>query len=134
MPPNGMPSGPSSSVGSPYATEGGPLPSSEEWKDKGAAIRVRQDVDANGNTVQKVLKKGVKDFNFGRTLGEGSYSTVLAATDRQTLREYAIKVLDKRHIIKEKKVKYVNIEKDTLNRLTDHPGIVRLYYTFQDER
>src|SRR5699024_3247011 len=30
--------------------------------------------------------------------------------------------------------KYVNIEKDTLNRLTDHPGIVRLYYTFQDER
>jgi 3-phosphoinositide dependent protein kinase-1 len=43
-------------------------------------------------------------------------------------------VLDKRHIIKEKKVKYVNIEKDTLNRLTEHPGIVRLYYTFQDER
>jgi len=81
-----------------------------------------------------VIKKGVKDFNFGGTLGEGSYSTVLAATDRQTGREYAIKVLDKRHIIKEKKVKYVNIEKDTLNRLTDHPGIVRLYYTFQDER
>ena len=43
-------------------------------------------------------------------------------------------MLDKRHIIKEKKVKYVNIEKDTLNRLTDHPGVVRLYYTFQDER
>ena len=134
MPPNGMPSGPSPPVGSSYATEGGPLPSSEEWKEKGAAVRVRQEVDANGNTVQKVLKKGVKDFNFGRTLGEGSYSMVLAATDRQTLREYAIKVLDKRHIIKEKKVKYVNIEKDTLNRLTDHPGIVRLYYTFQDER
>ena len=50
------------------------------------------------------------------------------------MKEYAIKILDKRHIIKEKKVKYVNIEKDTLNRLTDHPGIVRLYYTFQDER
>ncbi|KAF2400551.1 kinase-like protein [Trichodelitschia bisporula] len=119
---------------SPYSIEGGPLPSSEEWKEKGAAVALRQEVDASGRTVNKVLKKGVKDFNFGRTLGEGSYSTVLAATDRQTLREYAIKVLDKRHIIKEKKVKYVNIEKDTLNRLTDHPGIVRLYYTFQDER
>lgn len=58
----------------------------------------------------------------------------MAATDRTTLKEYAIKVLDKRHIIKEKKVKYVNIEKDTLNILGDHPGIVRLYYTFQDER
>ncbi|KAL1306132.1 hypothetical protein AAFC00_004246 [Neodothiora populina] len=120
--------------GSPYAMEGGPLPSSEEWKDKGAAVATRQEIDANGRPVQKVIKKGVKDFNFGRTLGEGSYSTVLAATDRQTMREYAIKVLDKRHIIKEKKVKYVNIEKDALNRLTEHPGIVRLYYTFQDER
>ncbi|KAH9864115.1 hypothetical protein J1614_010048 [Plenodomus biglobosus] len=119
---------------SPYSIEGGPLASTEEWKDKGAAVSTRQELDQNGRPVTRVLKKGVKDFNFGRTLGEGSYSTVLAATDRQTLREYAIKVLDKRHIIKEKKVKYVNIEKDTLNRLTEHPGIVRLYYTFQDER
>ncbi|KAF9741518.1 Serine/threonine-protein kinase ksg1 [Paraphaeosphaeria minitans] len=118
---------------SPYGLEGGPLPSSDEWKEKGAATGLRQETDQNGRPVTRVVKKGVKDFNFGRTLGEGSYSTVLAATDRQTLREYAIKVLDKRHIIKEKKVKYVNIEKDTLNRLTEHPGIVRLYYTFQDE-
>jgi 3-phosphoinositide dependent protein kinase-1 len=119
---------------SPYGLEGGPLSSSEEWKDRGAAVGFQQDYDSNGKPVSRYVKKGVKDFNFGQTLGEGSYSTVLAATDRQTLKEYAIKVLDKRHIIKEKKVKYVNIEKDTLNRLTDHPGVVRLYYTFQDER
>ena len=123
-----------SQPGNPYAIEGGPLQSSEEWKEKGAASGVRKEVDANGNQVLKHVKKGVKDFQFGRTLGEGSYSTVIAATDRQTGKEYAIKVLDKRHIIKEKKVKYVNIEKDTLNRLTDHPGVVRLYYTFQDEQ
>lgn len=108
--------------------------SAEEWQDRGAATSTRTETDADGRPVTRVVKKGVKDFNFGRTLGEGSYSTVLAATDRQNLKEYAIKVLDKRHIIKEKKVKYVNIEKDTLNRLTEHPGIVRLYYTFQDER
>lgn len=121
-------------VGSPYLMEGGPLPSSEEWKDRGAAMGIQREMGRDGRPVSKFVKKGVKDFNFGRTLGEGSYSTVIAATDRQTLREYAIKVLDKRHIIKEKKVKYVSIEKDTLNRLTDHPGIVRLYYTFQDEK
>ena len=118
----------------PYGMENGPAPSSEDWQDRGAAVSVRQEVDANGNTVARFVKKGVRDFSFGTTLGEGSYSTVVFATDRQTLKEYAIKILDKRHIIKEKKVKYVNIEKDTLNRLTDHPGIVRLYYTFQDER
>ena len=120
--------------GSPYGLEGGPLASSEEWQDRGAALGVRREIDANGRSIARYVKKGVKDFHFGRTLGEGSYSTVLAATDRETNKEYAIKVLDKRHIIKEKKVKYVNIEKDTLNRLTDHPGVVRLYYTFQDER
>ena len=120
--------------GSPYNRENGPLSSSEEWQERGAAVGVQQEYDANGQPIARYVRKGVKDFNFGQTLGEGSYSTVLAAQDRQTLKDYAIKVLDKKHIIKEKKVKYVNIEKDTLNRLTDHPGVVRLYYTFQDER
>ncbi|KAL4870960.1 hypothetical protein BDV12DRAFT_40963 [Aspergillus spectabilis] len=120
--------------GSPYGMENGPMSSSEEWQDRGAAVTVRQEIDANGKPVARFIKKGVRDFSFGHTLGEGSYSTVVLGTDRQTLKEYAIKILDKRHIIKEKKVKYVNIEKDTLNRLTDHPGVVRLYYTFQDER
>jgi 3-phosphoinositide dependent protein kinase-1 len=119
---------------SSYMAENGPMASSEEWKERGAAVSVRQEIDANGQTVSRFIKKGVRDFSFGNTLGEGSYSTVVFATDRQTLKEYAIKILDKRHIIKERKVKYVNIEKDTLNRLTDHPGIVRLYYTFQDEQ
>lgn len=105
-----------------------------DWQERGAAVGVKREYDAEGRQVLKAVKKGVKDFNFGQTLGEGSYSTVLAAQDRQSGKDYAIKVLDKRHIIKEKKVKYVNIEKDTLNRLTDHPGVVRLYYTFQDER
>ena len=95
---------------------------------------MQQELDADGKPTVKYVKKGVKDFNFSRTLGEGSYSTVVAATDRQTLREYAVKILDKQHIIKEKKIKYANIEKDALNRLRDHPGMVRLHYTFQDER
>ncbi|KAK2928709.1 Protein kinase domain [Fusarium oxysporum f. sp. vasinfectum] len=117
----------------PYAGDA-PVPTSrEDWQERGAAVGVRREVDANGRTVVRQVKKGVRDFSFGRVLGEGSYSTVYMATDRQTLKEYAVKVLEKRHIIKEKKIKYVNIEKNTLNRLTEHPGIVRLYYTFQDE-
>ena len=111
---------------------GGQASTSEDWQERGAAVAQRQEWDAHGKLVTRHVKKGVKDFQFGRTLGEGSYSTVMAATDRQTGKEYAIKVLDKKHIIKEKKVKYVSIEKETLNRLTDHPGVVRLYYTFQD--
>jgi len=108
--------------------------SGEDWQEKGASVSVRKEIDASGKPVLRTVKKGVKDFSFGRVLGEGSYSTVFLATDRQSLKEYAIKVLEKKHIIKEKKIKYVNIEKNTLNRLTEHPGIVRLYYTFQDEQ
>ncbi|KAK3344451.1 kinase-like domain-containing protein [Lasiosphaeria hispida] len=125
----GVPHAPNGS----YVTDVPPMATSEEWKDRGAAVSLRKEVDADGRTVIKSVKKGVRDFSFGRVLGEGSYSTVYLATDRQTLREYAVKVLEKKHIIKEKKIKYVNIEKNTLNRLTEHPGIVRLYYTFQDE-
>ncbi|CCJ30781.1 unnamed protein product [Pneumocystis jirovecii] len=105
----------------------------EYWIEKGSAKKTIEVNEENG-IVSKVIKKNIKDFILGRTLGEGSYSTVIAAKDKQTSKEYAIKILDKRHIIKEKKVKYVYIEKDTLNKLGNHPGIVQLYYTFQDER
>ena len=125
--------GPSAGPSNAIYDGAGSLPASnEEWKDKGAAVGLREEYDANGKLVVRQVKKGVRDFSFGRNLGEGSYSTVVLATDRQTLKEYAVKILDKKHIIKEKKIKYVNIEKDTLNRLIEHPGIVRLYYTFQD--
>lgn len=45
---------------------------------------------------------------------------------------YAIKVLDKVHILREKKQKYVNVEKEALGLLLHHPGIITLYWTFQD--
>lgn len=62
--------------GSSLYVENGPLPSSEEWNERGAAVAIRREIDRNGNPTTRVVKKGVKDFNFGRTLGEGSYSTV----------------------------------------------------------
>ncbi|XP_019853875.1 PREDICTED: 3-phosphoinositide-dependent protein kinase 1-like [Amphimedon queenslandica] len=77
-------------------------------------------------------KKSREDFNFDRIIGEGSYSTVILATDKSSKKQYALKILDKRHIIKEKKVQYVSREKDVLARI-DHPFFVKLYFTFQDK-
>ena len=77
-------------------------------------------------------KKTQEDFEMNDVLGEGSYSTVFLAKEKATGKQYAIKVLDKRHIIKERKVKYVTIEKDVLN-MCDHPFIIKLFYTFQDQ-
>lgn len=103
--------------------------SKEDWERRGSAIKTVH--TPAGET--KVIRRSVTDFKFGKELGEGSYSTVILATDKITSKQYAVKVLDKRHIIKEKKVKYVNIEKHALNRLSDRLGIISLYFTFQDK-
>ncbi|KAF9432166.1 pkb-activating kinase-like protein [Entomortierella beljakovae] len=82
-------------------------------------------------TATPVRRRTLADYVLGRTLGEGSYSTVVSAVDISNQLSYAIKVLDKNHIIREKKVKYVNIEKSALYKL-EHQGVVKLYSTFQD--
>ena len=48
-----------------------------------------------------------------------------------TLFLFAVKVLEKKHIIHEKKQKYVMREKEVFSRI-NHPFFVKLYFTFQD--
>ncbi|GCE97267.1 hypothetical protein ZYGM_004754 [Zygosaccharomyces mellis] len=106
----------------------------DEWADKGAAKIVRDVTNPDtGQTTKEVIKKGIRDFKFGDTLGDGSYSTVMVATARDSGKKYAVKVLSKEYLIRQKKVKYVNIEKNALQRLNNSKGIIRLYFTFQDE-
>ncbi|EPY53999.1 AGC/PDK1 protein kinase Ppk21 [Schizosaccharomyces cryophilus OY26] len=77
--------------------------------------------------------KSTTDYIFGDIIGDGSFSKVKRATDKRSWKEYAVKVLDKRYIVKENKVKYVNIERDSMMRLNGFPGIARLFHTFQDD-
>lgn len=108
----------------------------EEWAERGAAKVVKDVADPQtGKVSRQVIRKGIKDFKFGENLGDGSYSTVVVATCIHSGKKYAAKVLNKRYLIKQKKVKYVNIEKNTLQRLNNShiPGVIKLYFTFQDE-
>jgi len=90
-----------------------------------AANNNMEDLTARAN------RKDVKDFTFGRVLGEGSYGAVVLGKDASG-KEYAIKMLEKKHLVKEKKVKYATTERDILTQC-NHPNIVKLYYTFKDE-
>eukprot|EP00126_Sphaerothecum_destruens_P000047 Sdes_comp10063_c0_seq2m1658 len=77
-------------------------------------------------------KRKPQDFEFGKVIGEGSYAVVKLAKEKKTGNQFAVKILDKRHILKENKQKYVNIEKQVFTTLNNHPFFVQLYYTFQD--
>uniref|UniRef100_A0A336LXS4 3-phosphoinositide-dependent protein kinase 1 n=1 Tax=Culicoides sonorensis TaxID=179676 RepID=A0A336LXS4_CULSO len=79
-------------------------------------------------------RRTADDFRFGKSIGEGSFSTVYLAEDIHTRKEYAIKVCDKHHIIREHKQEYIKREREVLNLLSNCPGFVNLYCTFQDTR
>lgn len=57
----------------------------------------------------------------------------MAAIYPPTRRAYAIKIIDKEHLVRKNMVKIATVEKTVLVRLTGHPGIVRLHWAFQDE-
>lgn len=91
-----------------------------------------------------VYKMTPQDFIFLQKIGSGSYSEVYKAKYKKSANSsanmdskyFAIKICSKKHIIKEQKEKYVNVEKRTLLQLSsemNHPGIVNLFYTFHDE-
>lgn len=65
-------------------------------------------------------------------LGDGSYGKVYLVRKKNTLKQYALKCLDKIHIIKHDKVESVHRERDIL-MLAKHPNLVRLECTFSDE-
>ncbi|XP_059226730.1 3-phosphoinositide-dependent protein kinase 1 isoform X2 [Stomoxys calcitrans] len=79
-------------------------------------------------------KKSAKDFYFGKYIGEGSFSNVYLASDVNTKREYAIKVCEKRQILRERKQDYIRREREVMHTLTNVPGFVNLSCTFQDAR
>jgi serine/threonine protein kinase len=64
-------------------------------------------------------------FMFGRTLGEGSYARVVHAKMKiENSPDFAIKIMEKSFIQKEKKVKYVLMEKEILS-IVNHPFIIK---------
>ncbi|XP_022231868.2 3-phosphoinositide-dependent protein kinase 1 isoform X1 [Drosophila obscura] len=79
-------------------------------------------------------RRSPNDFIFGRYIGEGSFSMVYLAVDIHSRREYAIKVCEKRLILRERKQDYIKREREVMHMMTSVPGFVNLSCTFQDQR
>jgi protein kinase A len=72
------------------------------------------------------------DFEFLETLGTGTFGRVRLCKQKNSSIYYAIKVLKKADIIRLKQVEHILSEKSVLSSV-NHPFIVRLYKTFQDD-
>ena len=72
-------------------------------------------------------------FDFIKNIGQGAYGSVFHVKRRQTGLEYALKQLEKDHILKYDKKDAVYRERDISCKLSDHPNIVGFLGTFTDE-
>jgi 3-phosphoinositide dependent protein kinase-1 len=74
-------------------------------------------------------------YIFCRHFHTLSHHQVKQVTHIPTGKLYAMKVLEKSHLIRHKKESTASAEKNALARLgKDHPGVIHLHWTFQDKR
>ncbi|XP_034017528.1 serine/threonine-protein kinase Sgk1 isoform X2 [Thalassophryne amazonica] len=71
------------------------------------------------------------DFHFLKVIGKGSFGKVLLARHRADDEFYAVKVLQKKAILKKKEEKHIMSERNVLLKNVKHPFLVGLHYSFQ---
>lgn len=91
----------------------------------------------NQQSIAGPKKHTSNDFYFGKIIGEGAFSTVYLVRDATRKQEFAAKICNKAHIVREKKQKAVMREKKILINIKDKwnpraPFFVKLMSTFQD--
>lgn len=96
----------------------------------------REEADAGFRDIGLISFVGrssaLKRYDVQFIAGEGSYSTVYAATEKNGNRRVAIKALSKAQLVKLNKTKYAYVERDIYRR-TSHPAILNLYDSLQDD-
>lgn len=71
------------------------------------------------------------DFEFLKVVGKGSFGKVLLAKQKSDNQVFAVKVLQKKAIMKRNEVKHIMSERNVLLKNVRHPFLVGLHYSFQ---
>ncbi|XP_061293616.1 serine/threonine-protein kinase Sgk2 isoform X2 [Bos javanicus] len=71
------------------------------------------------------------DFDFLKVIGKGNYGKVLLAKHKSDGMFYAVKVLQKKSILKKKEQSHIMAERSVLLKNVRHPFLVGLRYSFQ---
>ena len=75
----------------------------------------------------------LEDFKHLKILGQGSFGKVVLVKNQNNNKLYAMKILDKKFIVKKNQVSHTQTERALLEKLK-HPFIVKLNYAFQDSK
>ncbi|PWA01899.1 hypothetical protein BB558_001970 [Smittium angustum] len=104
-----------------------PMPAFEKTQGK----NVEEDIFKGERSATKKLN--IKDHQFYRTVGTGSFGRVMVVKNKKSNRFYAVKILNKAQIVKTKQVGHLNTERAVL-AFCDCPFIVNIYGTGQDSK
>lgn len=88
-------------------------------------------IDQKKNLISKNIYNP-EDFKTICTIGSGAYSKVVKARHIKTKEIYAIKIIDKHFMEKEKKYYQIHLENELLN-MCDCPNIIKVYGAYEDD-
>lgn len=71
-----------------------------------------------------------ESFEILNTLGAGTFGKVFKVRHKQTKQIFAMKVINKKQLIKNQQLRYAVTECNVLKQI-DHPFIIKLHYSFQ---
>jgi RAC serine/threonine-protein kinase len=89
----------------------------------------KQKENAKSSPEQKLT---VEDFSLLNVIGKGSFGKVMQVKKKDNGKIYAMKVLDKKHILEHNEVEHTLAERNILRKL-HHPFLVNLNFSFQTE-
>ncbi|GIY32966.1 hypothetical protein CDAR_435461 [Caerostris darwini] len=120
----------------PISPDDSPL---DKVQDLNEALYSEQDEKGSDDKEEKSVdlgpkeKKNVKpsDFEFLKVIGKGSFGRVLLAKHKMEGNVYAVKVLQKKMILKRNEKNHVMSERNVLLKNLHHPFLVGLHYAFQ---
>lgn len=75
----------------------------------------------------------LKDFVTISVIGKGTYAKVLLVRHSKDNQLYALKILKKKYILEKNQERHIMTEKQILSAI-EHPFLVKLKMSFQDEK